>query len=68
MEDLGATNVVAIYVTFHNATAGSYICTNNDSYGAGMFKLSALKKNVVPASLAGQTLSLGSKGGPGAHL
>ena len=64
MEDLGATNVVAIYVTFHNATAGSYTWTNNDSYGAGMFKLSALKKNVVPASLAGQTLSLGSKGGP----
>ncbi len=49
MEDLGATNVVAIYVTFHNATAGSYTWTNNDSYGAGMFKLSALKKNVVPA-------------------
>jgi hypothetical protein len=64
MEDLGTTNVVAVYVTFKSTSAGSYTWTNNANYGSGTFKLSALKKNLVPDTLAGKILHLGGNGGP----
>ena len=60
-ERAGTTNVTTVNLTFTSATAANYAWTNENGSGQGTMKFSKVK-NLVPASVAGQTAHITVKG------
>jgi hypothetical protein len=56
MSALGTTNVTTIYLTFTKTTAGTCTWTNGNDSGTATLTFSQVK-DLVPASLAGKTLT-----------
>ena len=56
MSALGTTNVTAVNLTFTSLTAGNYAWSNGTGSGSGTMTFSRVS-NLVPASLAGKTLT-----------
>jgi len=54
---LGTTNVTTVNLTFTSATSGSYAWTNGNNSGLGTMTLK-LVTNLVPASIAGMTMTV----------